>query len=72
VTVSFAVFPLMIVCDVGCVVMAGEHEIVASEEFTAPTLLLTRTQYVVVSVSAELVKFGELFPTGVDVSPAGP
>jgi hypothetical protein len=71
-TVSVAVAPELIVEDPGCVVILGRTEIVDDAESTLPELLLTRTQYVVLLVSAGVVKLDELVPTGVAVTPTAP
>jgi hypothetical protein len=45
---------------------------VAAMEFTLPEIMLTRTQKLVVEVSAGGVKLDEFVPTGVVVVPAVP
>ena len=71
-TVSFVVAPELIVGDPGCVVMLGRTEIVDDAESTLPALLLTRTQYVVLLVSAGVAKLDEFVPIGVIVTPTAP
>ena len=71
-TVSVVVAPELIVGDPGCVVMLGRTEIVDNAESTLPELLLTRTQYVELLVSAGVVKLDEFVPTGVVVTPTAP
>ena len=45
---------------------------IAKLEFTLPTGLLTRTQYVVLPVKSGVVKLAELVPTGAVVVPTAP
>jgi hypothetical protein len=52
--------------------MLGRTEIVDNAESTLPELLLTRTQYVELLVSAGVVKLDEFVPTGVVVTPTAP
>jgi UV DNA damage repair endonuclease len=70
--VSDAVLPELIVLESGWVVILGLTEIVDNCESIVPTELVTRTQYVAVSVKEGVVKLEELVPTGIVVTPNAP
>ena len=70
--VSDAVLPALIVDELGCAIIPGRTKIVESAESTLPKAFEIRTQYVSVSVSAGVVKVGELMPTGLVVTPKAP